>query len=133
MNYRRVQKNNSRNRKKLKKEEQKWLKNNGYKNVGWENVIELYQKIEELLDKAKIDDLSLEELFLEADRIGNKYLTSQEIQYFQQKLSQEVNEIADEIDKQFPETEIEIIDFSKQTNKKYRRKAKKKIYTTVKL
>lgn len=133
MNYRRVQKNNSRNRKKLKKEEQKWLKNNGYKNVGWENVISLYQKIEELLDKAKIDDLTLEELFLEADRIGNKYLTSQEIQDFQQKLSREVNEIADEIDRQFPETEIEIIDFSKQTNKKYRRKAKTKIYTTVKL
>ena len=133
MNYRRVQKNNSQNRNKLKKEEQKWLKNNGYKNVGWENVIELYQKIEELLDKAKIDDLTLEELFLEADRIGNKYLTSQEIQDFQQKLSHEVNEIADEIDKQFPETEIEIIDFSKQTNNKYRRKAKKKIYTPVKL
>ena len=133
MNYRRVQKNNSRNRNKLKKEEQKWLKNNGYKNVGWENVISLYQKIEELLDKAKIDDLTLEELFLEADRIGNKYLTSQEIQDFQQKLSQEVNEIADEIDRQFPETEIEIIDFSKQTNKKYRRKANKKIYTKVKL
>ncbi|MDJ0692164.1 MAG: hypothetical protein QNJ41_27190 [Xenococcaceae cyanobacterium MO_188.B32] len=133
MNYRRVQKNNSRNRNKLKQEEKKWLKSNGYKNVGWKNVISLYQKIEEFLDKAKIEDLTLEELFLEADRIGNKYLTSQEIQDFNRKLSQEVNEIAEEIDKQFPETEIEIIDFSKQTNQKYRKKANRKIYTKVKL
>ena len=133
MNYRRVQKNNSQNRKKLKKEEQQWLKDNGYKNIGWKNIINLYQKIEELSDKAKIEDLTLEELFLEADRIGNKYLTSQEIQEFQQKLAKEVNEIADEIDRQFPETEIEIIDFSKQTTKKYRRKVNKKRYITAKL
>ena len=133
MNYRRVQKNNSRNRNKLKQEEKKWLKSNGHKNVGWKNVISLYQKIEEFLDKAKIEDLTLEELFLEADRIGNKYLTNQEIQDFNRKLSQEVNEIAEEIDKQFPETEIEIIDFSKQTNQKYRKKSNRKIYTRVKL
>ena len=128
-----VQKTNSRNRNKLKSQEQKWLKNNGYKNVGWKNVISLYQKIEELLDKYKIEDLTLEELFLEADRIGNKYLTSQEIQNFNQKLSKEVNEIAEEIDKQFPETEIEIIDFSQSTKKKYRSKANRRLYTTVKL
>lgn len=133
MNYRMVQKTNSRNRNKLKSQEQKWLKNNGYKNVGWKNVISLYQKIEELLDKYKIEDLTLEELFLEADRIGNKYLTSQEIQNFNQKLSKEVNEIAEEIDKQFPETEIEIIDFSQSTKKKYRSKANRRLYTTVKL
>ena len=132
MKYRKVQKNNSKNRNKLKKEEQQWLKDNNYKNIGWNNVINLYQKIEELLDKAKIDDLTLEELFLEADRIGNKYLTSQEIQDFNQKLSKEVNEIAEEIDKQFPETEVEIIDFSQQNTKKYRKRLNRKKYTTVK-
>ena len=102
------------------------MKSNGYKNVGWKNVISLSQKIEEFLDKAKIEDLTLEELFLEADRIGNKYLTTQEIQDLNRKLSQEVNEIAEEI-------EIEIIDFSKQTTKKYRKKSNRKIYTKVKL
>lgn len=132
MKYRKVQKSNSQNKNKLKKEEQQWLKDNSYKNIGWNNVIDLYQKIEELLDKAKIDDLTLEELFLEADRIGNKYLTSQEIQDFNQKLSKEVNEIAEEIDKQFPETEVEIIDFSQQNPKKYRKRLNRKKYTTVK-
>ena len=133
MNYRMVQKTNSRNRNKLSPKEQEWLKNNGYKNVGWKNVINLYQKIEELLDRYKIEDLTLEELFLEADRIGNKYLTSQEIQDFNIKLSREVNEIAEEIDKQFPEAEIEIIDFSQQTKKKHRSKTNRRLYTKVKL
>lgn len=132
MNYRKVQKTNSNNRNKLKEKDKIWLKNNGYKNIGWKNVINLYQKLEELLDKYKIKDLTLEELFLEADRIGNKYLTTQEIKDFNQRLSQEVNEIADEIDKQFPETEIEVIDFSKQTNKKYQKKYNQRLYTAVK-
>ena len=132
MKYRKVQKNNSKNRNKLKKEEPQWLKDNNYKNIGWNNVIYLYQKIEELLDKAQIDDLTLEELFLEADRIGNKYLTSQEIQEFNQKLAKEVNEIAEEIDRQFPETEVEILDFSQQNTKKYRKRLNRKKYTTVK-
>ncbi|MHC5823790.1 MAG: hypothetical protein ACYT04_50140, partial [Nostoc sp.] len=64
----------------------------------------LYQKIEEFLNKYHIDDLTLEELFLEVDRIGNKYLTIQEIENFNQSFSKEVNEIAEEIDKQFPDT-----------------------------
>ncbi len=108
MSYYEVQHANSEHRNKLHKEEQKWLKNNGYKNVGWDNVIKLY-------DFLKIIDNSLEELFLEADRIGNKYLTNQEIEKFNQILSKEINEIAEEFDRQFPDTEIEIIDFSRKT------------------
>jgi malic enzyme len=122
MSYRAVQIANSKNRSKLSKKDQAWLKENSYKNIGWHNVINLYQQIDELLNKQQIADLSLEELFLEADRIGNKYLTSQEIIEFNQKLSIEVNEIAEKIEQQFPDTEIEFIDFSKSTNKKYRNK-----------
>ena len=79
MGYRKVQRKNSRNRSQLTTENQKWLKDNGYRNIGWNNVISLYEKIIELQDKERINDCSLEELFLEADRIGNKYFTSQEI------------------------------------------------------
>jgi C-terminal processing protease CtpA/Prc len=116
MSYREVQCANSKERSKLQKEDQKWLKDNAYRNVGWDNVINLYEKTKEFLDKYRLEDLTIEELFLEADRIGNKYLTSQEIEEFNQRLAKEVEEINDEIDKQFPDTEIEIIDFSGKTN-----------------
>ena len=118
MGYREVQSSNSKNRKKLDKAEQTWLKANGYKNIGWNKVIELFQKIEELQDKAKIKDWSLEELFLESDRIGNKYLTDREIHEFNQKLAQEVNQISELIDRQFPDSTVEIIDFSQQRDRK---------------
>lgn len=133
MSYTEVQRANSESRIKLEKDEQKWLKDNGYKNVGWDNVIKLYQKIEELLDKSPFKDMSLEELFLEADRIGNKYLTSEETAEFNQQLSKEVSEIGELIDQQFPDTEIEAIDFSQQTVKKPQRKRNQKIYRTAKL
>ncbi len=116
MSYREVQCANSKERSKLQKEDQKWLKDNAYRNVGWDNVINIYEKTKEFLDKYRLEDLTIEELFLEADRIGNKYLTSQEIEEFNQRLAKEVEEINDEIDKQFPDTEIEIIDFSGKTN-----------------
>ncbi|OKH28216.1 hypothetical protein NIES1031_05350 [Chroogloeocystis siderophila 5.2 s.c.1] len=92
----------------------------------------LYHKIEELLDKYKFEELTLEELFLEADRIGNKYLTYQEREEFNHRLAKEVNEIADSIDKQFPETEVEFIDFG-STTKKNSKKYTYKSYRTVKL
>ena len=111
MSYREVQGANTLNRSKLSKEDQQWLKNNQYKNVGWGNVISLYQKLEELLNKPPEDDPTLEDLFLEADRIGNKYQSSQEIKEFNQQLAKEVNEVSEAIDRQFPDTEIEIIDF----------------------
>lgn len=119
MNYRDVQRANSKNRTQLHQKDKVWLKENFYKNIGWNNVINLHQKIEDFLLNYTLAELTLEELFLEADRIGNKYLTSQEIQKFHQNLSREVNEIAEEIDKQFPDTEVEFIDFSKNTSKRY--------------
>ncbi|AFY90530.1 MAG: hypothetical protein CLLPBCKN_007807 [Chroococcidiopsis cubana SAG 39.79] len=115
MNYREVQSDNSKKRSKLEKKDRQWLKINSYKNVGWDNVISLHQKIDEFLERDAWKEWSLEDLFLEADRIGNKYLTYQEIVNFNQKLSQEVNEIAEEIDRQFPDTTIEQIDFSNST------------------
>jgi hypothetical protein len=118
MSYREVQLTNSVNRDKLRKEDKKWLKNNGYKNVGWDHIIKLYQKTEEFLSKYEFDDLTLEELFLEADRIGNKYLTKQEVEDYNQQLSREVSEISEEIDRHFPDTEVEIIDFGKKAKTK---------------
>ncbi|MBC1218592.1 hypothetical protein GNF10_24220 [Nostoc sp. UCD121] len=132
MSYRDTQRVNSKNRNKLKQEDIHWLKAEGYKNVGWNNAISLYHKIKEFLDKYQFDELTLEELFLEADRIGNKYFTAQEIQESNQRLAKEVNEIAEEIDKQFPDTEIEFIDFGNKTKKTYRKQNNQKSYRTVK-
>lgn len=133
MSYREVQQANSTNRSKLKTDAQKWLKANGYRNVGWDNVIKLYEKITEFLDNAKFEDMSLEDLFLEADRIGNKYQTPEEIDRFNQQLSQEVAEIGDLIDEQFPDTESEVIDFSRDTARKPRRNPNQRTYRTTKL
>lgn len=124
MTYREVQRSNSQNRAKLHKDEQQWLKKNGYKNVGWEAIIRLYEKIQSFLQ-----DSTLEDLFLEADRIGNKYQTPEEVTAFNQEFSEIVNEISEEIDRQFPDTETESIDFSKNVKKK----PNQKHYRTVKL
>jgi hypothetical protein len=124
MSYAQVQRANSTNRASLKPEHQHWLKENGYKNVGWDRVIALYEKIEEFLDKAPFEEMSLEELFLEADRIGNKYQTPEEINQFNQQFAHEVNEIAELVDQQFPDTEVEFVDFGaagKKTQKKRQR------------
>ncbi|MEH1872788.1 hypothetical protein [Nostoc sp.] len=131
MSYRVVQLANSKNRSKLHKKDQIWLKENFYKNIGWDNVINLYQKIEEFIGNYHIEELTLEELFIEADRIGNKYLTNQEIKEYNQSLSKEVNEVGEEIDKQYPDTEMEFIDFSQNTNIKYKNKRNQKTYKTV--
>lgn len=130
MSYREVQRANSGSRTKLNQENQKWLKNNGYKNVGWDNVIKLYQKIKELLDKDALENFSLEELFLEADRVGNKYLTNEEIEEFNQALSKEVAEISDAIDKRFPDTTVEVIDYSSKATAPKNRKQSS--YKTIK-
>ena len=133
MTYRELQKHNSQNRIKLSPEDQKWLKENGYKNLGWDHVINLYNRVQDFLVKYQVENLTLEELFLEADHIGNKYLTEDEIQDFQQKLAKEVNEIAEAIDRQFPQTEMEIIDFSQNTKSKHTKKRNQKTYRTTKL
>ncbi|WP_448604696.1 hypothetical protein [Thermoleptolyngbya sp.] len=133
MSYVEVQRVNSENRKKLSRDKQLWLKENNYRNIGWENVIQLYQKIEELLDKAKFEDMSLEELFLEADRIGNKYLSPDEIADFNQKMVKEAIEIGELIDQHFPDTEFEIIDFRDQGRRPSPRKPNQKTYRTTQL
>jgi hypothetical protein len=133
MSYSELQRTNSRNRIKLAQESQKWLKSNSYKNVGWYNIISLYQKIEELRDKSPFEDMSLEELFLEADRIGDKYQTPQEKAELNQQLSQEVTEIGELIDKQFPDTETEVVDYSKNLTKTTTPKRNHKTYRTTKL
>lgn len=132
MGYVEIQRKNSERRKALKQEDQKWLKRNGYKNVGWENVIALYQKIEEFLEKSQFEDMSLEELFLEADRIGNKYLTPEEIQSFNQQLAQEVAAIEELVDQHFPDNEIEVVDFSQKVIKNTSKRPNRKNYRTAK-
>lgn len=112
MGYREVQRSNSNRRSKLPKTEQTWLKAQGYKNLGWDNVIALYQKINELLLQSAPNENTLEELFLKAERIGNKYQTPEEIADFNRQLAAEVNAIAEEVDGQFPEPEKEFIDYS---------------------
>lgn len=113
LNYRQIQKKNSRDRLQLTKENQKWLKEHNYKNRGWSNVISLFKKITELKDKENIKKLNLEELFIEADFVGNKYLSDQEINSRNLRIAQELNDIAEIIDAQFPDTTREIIDYSK--------------------
>lgn len=131
LSYREVQRLNSENRRKLKSDDQKWLKENGYKNVGWDNVIHLYQKLEEFLEQYQIEELTLEELFLEADRIGNKYLTPQEVKEFNQKMTQTTNEISELIDQQFPDVEAEVLDFSSPVQPS-KNKPNQKKYRTIK-
>ena len=45
MSYHQVQRANSKKRTKLYKEERKWLKDNGYRNICCDKVINLFQKI----------------------------------------------------------------------------------------
>ena len=113
MNYRQVQRSNSDRKIELKSTEIQLLKNIGCKNVGWEKVTQLYLKIQEMLTSPYRDNWSLDELFLEADRIGNKYQSADEITTFEQKFTTLSQEINDEIERHFPDTQIEIIDFSR--------------------
>lgn len=113
MGYREVQHSNAIRRLKLPKTDKVWLKENGYKNVGWDHVIRLYQKINELLNQPDAEDEpTLEELFLEADRIGKKYQTPEEREAFNREMAAEVNAVSDLVDQQFPETDVEVIDYS---------------------
>ncbi len=117
MGYRQLQRLNSERRQKLPPGDRALLRKNGYKNVGWGQVIRLYFKINELLANPEDKD-SLEELFLQADRIGNKYQSPEEIKAFQSQLAQETHEIADLVDQQFPvSSEVEYIDFSQSRPK----------------
>ncbi|NEP63848.1 MAG: hypothetical protein F6K31_44315 [Symploca sp. SIO2G7] len=129
MSYREVQRSNLTRRSRLPKTDQIWLKANGYKNVGWDNVTRLYQKINELLAQPDADDEpTLEQLFLEADRIGQKYQTPEEIEAFNQQMNTEVSAISDLIDQQFPETEVEVIDYSQTPHSRVKTRRNRKRY-----
>jgi hypothetical protein len=130
LSYQALQKKNGQNRALLAKEQKTWLKENSYRNVGWDNVIQLYEKIAIFLE---VEDTSLEELFLEADRIGNKYQSAEEVTVFQQAMAETAEEISTLIDQQFPPgDEIEMIDFS-NPGKQNRTKSSRhiKTYRTV--
>jgi Holliday junction resolvasome RuvABC endonuclease subunit len=112
MKYRQLQSYNTQKRQSLSEEKKQWLKSNDYRNIGWEKIIKLYEKITEFLLKDSLQDISLEDIFLEADRIGNKYQNSEEIHKLNQQLCQINQEISDEIDKHFPDDEIVFLNFS---------------------
>jgi hypothetical protein len=134
LTYRALQQRNTEQRRRLPKDQQDLLKRNGYKNVGWAAVIELHDKIADLLEQEELAELSLEELFLEADRVGNKYQTTEEVTQFQQEMAVVAGAIADQIDAQFPQTEFEVIDFSRSGSPKPRKSSAlpgKKCYTTL--
>ena len=109
--YRELQSSNTQRKKLLSKTDQAWLREHSYKNVGWDNIIQLHQQINHFLDAYKDDDLSLEDLFLEADRIGNKYQTTEEINEFHHALSATVERIGQKVDQHFPDEEPEIVDY----------------------
>ncbi|MDV3348153.1 hypothetical protein QGP82_05595 [Leptothoe sp. LEGE 181152] len=88
MSYWEIKRSNSNQRSKLPKEDQAWLATQGYKNAGWDNVIALYQKINELLLQSDPNGDIDEQLFLKADRIGNKYQTPEEIAEFEKALNE---------------------------------------------
>ena len=118
MRYRKVQRKNSRNRNLLANEQQQWLKEHSYKNVGWNNVISLFEKIREIQRQEEIKSLSLEELFLEADRIGNRYLDSQEVNKRNLAIAKEIDQISNSFNEQFPDDTVEIIDYAKTSKRK---------------
>ncbi|MFQ4135929.1 hypothetical protein PGN35_006370 [Nodosilinea sp. PGN35] len=125
MTYREVQCSNTNRKKKLPKADQTWLKTNGYRNVGWDNVIKLYQKINDFLASPDSDDPTLEELFLRADQIGKKYQTAEEIKAFEQAFQAEVDTISEQIDQQFPDQEVDIVDYSRTSRPNQKRKTAK--------
>jgi len=112
MTYREVQQSNSTRRRHLPKQDQQWLKANKYQNIGWDNIIKLYQKINDFLSSIDTNEPTLEELFLKAEQIGSQYQTVEEIEAFNQALSKEVEAIASEIERQFPDEEDEYIDYT---------------------
>ncbi len=111
MSYRRIQRWNKEHRLLLEKKHQVWLKQNNYQNIGWNRVIGLYEKILDFKRETEIHEMSLEELFLESDRIGEKYQTSQEKKDFQEKFQNILESIGIAAEKLFPDNEVEFVDF----------------------
>jgi hypothetical protein len=128
LRYKELQKDNHNKQVDLPKDDCNWLRVNGYRNVGWDNVIALSDKIQSLQESK---EWSLEDLFLEADRVGKKYQEPEEIQAFQVAMAAEAEQISGIIDQLFPDNEPEIIDFSHNGFPKIRQKSKQqKTYYT---
>lgn len=133
LRYRDVQQANGLRRDRLTKADRRDLKDQGFRNVGWNNILRLRQRLDELLgpdrDEANPDlpdpDLpSLDALFLEADRLGNAYQSAEEIAAFNRALAEAANGVDEAIDAQFPDTEVEIVHF--QSSQPRGRSAKRK-------
>jgi hypothetical protein len=132
--YRELQQENSQLRQQLANENREILKVNGYRNVGWPNVIALFDKISNMLEIEKLVEFDLDSLFLEVDRIGNKYQSPEEIQTFQAAMAFEAEEISEIIDRVFPDNEPESIDFSAAKHQKqWQRSTQRKTYQTIKV
>jgi hypothetical protein len=116
LGYRQLQRVNSTQKQQLQAEELITLKNEGHKNTGWESIICLQRRIQELLTSVYRAGWDLDQLFLEADRIGQKYQSPTEIAVYEEKITLLSVEIDDVIDEQFPDTEVEIISFSGKSN-----------------
>lgn len=56
----------------------------------------------------------LEDLFIQSERIGNKYQSKEERDRFQKQLNAEVAGVSDIIDRQFKDEAIEVVDFSQR-------------------
>lgn len=113
MSYRALQAHNRASRAELSNSDQIKLRQEGLKNTGWENVIRLHDAIERLQALRYLKDLSLGELFLEADRTGDKYLSSAEQEESQRKLAIAANRVDEVIDHIFPDNQVEVIDYRK--------------------
>lgn len=113
MGYREVQASNSENWKKLDRQQQKALKEEGHRNIGWLFVTRLYLGIEDLNQDLHTDDTTLEELFLNASWIGDKYQTNEDKLAFRKALDQAIEETQILIDEHFPGGDIQMIDYSK--------------------
>jgi hypothetical protein len=114
LGYRGMQQANAARRDRLSKTDRAALKQQGFRNVGWDNVICLSQRLDELLNKPELDqsDLpSLDSLFLEADRIGNVYQSAEEIAAFNQALAEASSAVDEAIEAHFPDNEVEIVHF----------------------
>jgi hypothetical protein len=121
--YRSLQKNNSVERAKLSKAQQSALASNGLQNVGWDHIIKLR---EELIKISLAQNTTLEDLFINADRIANKYQSAEEISEFNQKMSESAARISDLIDSQFPPGDkVEFIDFGTKTTSNAQNKGRK--------
>ncbi len=85
-----------------------------------EKITELQQQVQQHRDRAdglakQVEELNTNnQLFVKADRIGNKYQSPAEIMEFEQNFTAISQEIEIEIDRSFPDTVVEIIDFSKR-------------------